>query len=323
MALRAAGRRVSVWLPSGRAHPDESADRRFSDADSALDEAYAIHQACGATVIFFGLSTDCRTAQRQVDICASTGGILLWERPGCAITSVADGLANIGELLRVWTLNRLYVAAIESLCPKAEVHSVPAVVPDCYFGQDRRRSMPSKPIYGAVAIGRALPAKNVLALAEVWHAEIGPTIRSGLTILGGDHPAAVEYGRALSRLTSQSLWLNREEIGSSEERSSRLRTARLAIFPATRDHMPQALAEAMALGLPIVATGIDAHRVELHHEIDAILVPAQDLGPLRLAVEHLWGDADLARRLGEAARTAARNRFAVGPAGACLSRLVD
>ncbi|MCC7106551.1 MAG: glycosyltransferase family 4 protein [Chloroflexi bacterium] len=60
---------------------------------------------------------------------------------------------------------------------------------------------------------------------------------------------------------------------------------------------PLKVFEYMAAGLPIVASDLPALRDVLHHEVNALLVPPDDVGALGLAIERLLRDRGLAERL--------------------------
>ncbi|MBX5473681.1 MAG: glycosyltransferase family 4 protein, partial [Thermoleophilia bacterium] len=61
------------------------------------------------------------------------------------------------------------------------------------------------------------------------------------------------------------------------------------------------LLEAMAAGIPVVASAIDGYRAVLPEEAGR-LVPPGDAAALATALADLLGDAELRRRMGEAGR---------------------
>ena len=66
--------------------------------------------------------------------------------------------------------------------------------------------------------------------------------------------------------------------------------------------VPQALVQAMLTGLACVTTHAGSIAELAEHEATALVVPPQDAGSLRAAIERLARDPALRRRLGEAAR---------------------
>jgi glycosyltransferase involved in cell wall biosynthesis len=67
--------------------------------------------------------------------------------------------------------------------------------------------------------------------------------------------------------------------------------------------------EAAATGLPIVATDIRGCRQVVEHEVTGLLVPARTSEPLAAAMDRMVADADLRRRMGDAAREKASREF--------------
>ncbi len=65
--------------------------------------------------------------------------------------------------------------------------------------------------------------------------------------------------------------------------------------------LPVAVMEALAIGLPIVATDVGGVGEELHDDVDALLVPPRDPVMLATAIERVVTDPDLRTRLGAAA----------------------
>jgi glycosyltransferase involved in cell wall biosynthesis len=74
--------------------------------------------------------------------------------------------------------------------------------------------------------------------------------------------------------------------------------------------------EAMASGLPIVATDVGGNRELIEDGVSGRLVAAADAGALAAAIGGIADDVEMARRLGDAARRAAVARFS-------LDRMVD
>jgi len=75
--------------------------------------------------------------------------------------------------------------------------------------------------------------------------------------------------------------------------------------------LPVAIMEALALGLPVVATNVGGVGEELHDDVDALLVPPRDAKALADAIERVVTDESLRRRLADASRRRAAE-FDVG-----------
>ena len=72
------------------------------------------------------------------------------------------------------------------------------------------------------------------------------------------------------------------------------------VFPSAKEGFGLAILEAMATGLPAVASDIPVFREHLHHGEGVLLVPAGDPDALADAMRHLVTDAELRQQLGHA-----------------------
>jgi len=85
--------------------------------------------------------------------------------------------------------------------------------------------------------------------------------------------------------------------------------AAVVVCPSHREGYGVAAREAMAYGRPVVATAVGGLLDAVEDGVTGLCVPPRDPTALRAAIEALLIDADLRRRLGAAARDAARERF--------------
>jgi glycosyltransferase involved in cell wall biosynthesis len=73
-------------------------------------------------------------------------------------------------------------------------------------------------------------------------------------------------------------------------------------FPTWREGFPNVVLEAMAAGLPLVATPVGAIPDVVREGDEALLVPARDPDALAAALQRLVSDAALRRAMGARAR---------------------
>ena len=73
--------------------------------------------------------------------------------------------------------------------------------------------------------------------------------------------------------------------------------------------VPQALVQAMLTGLPCVTTLAGSIAELARHGKTALVVPAQEVAPLRDAIQRLLSDVELRKKLGEAARKHCEAKF--------------
>lgn len=92
-----------------------------------------------------------------------------------------------------------------------------------------------------------------------------------------------------------------------------LRAAAAFVLPSRYEGFPNSLLEAMALGVPCVATRCPTGPEEIvTDDVDGLLVPVEDPGALAAAIDRLLGDPELRERLGRAARERVRAYDAPG-----------
>jgi glycosyltransferase involved in cell wall biosynthesis len=94
------------------------------------------------------------------------------------------------------------------------------------------------------------------------------------------------------------------------------------VHPAIAEGMPYAVVEAMAAGLPVVATDVGGTRELIEHGISGFVVPPADHEALAASVLSLLKDPEGARRFGVAARERIRVHFPESNLGEAEERLI-
>lgn len=98
-------------------------------------------------------------------------------------------------------------------------------------------------------------------------------------------------------------------LGHREDVQEILAAADLFAFPSLYEGLPGAVIEAMALGLPIVASDIDPVRETVEEGRNALLVKPASPNELALAIERLLGDPRTAQAFGRRGREIFDERF--------------
>ena len=183
---------------------------------------------------------------------------------------------------------RLVVCASEALADSARGLGVQdvRVVPNGVSFPDEVGE-PSDPPH-VLFVGRLSEEKGILELLAATKG-----IRR---ILVGDGPLRDAVSDAAG-------FVPHDSLGPFFERAS------VVVCPSRREGYGVVAREAMAYGRPVVASAVGGLVDAVDDGITGLLVPPRDVAALRMAIEHLLEDAGLRRRLGEAARARARERF--------------
>jgi glycosyltransferase involved in cell wall biosynthesis len=142
-------------------------------------------------------------------------------------------------------------------------------------------------------VGRMSPEKNVELLVRAVAGLSGVTLR-----LIGDGPQRPAVVRLAQTLGVPVEWTGAIPHGQV---ARHLQAAALFVFPSAHEGCPKAPLEAMACGVPVIASDIPAHRRIIEPEVSGLLAPP-DAHRLRAGIERLLADGALAQRLGAAGR---------------------
>jgi glycosyltransferase involved in cell wall biosynthesis len=136
-----------------------------------------------------------------------------------------------------------------------------------------------------------------------------------LEMLGADPDAAVgePAERDRIRYTVHDLGLkDRVQLRGALEPAhvaQRLRGSDVLLVPSLEEGIPNAAMEAMASGIPVVATDCGGVSEAITDGVEGLLVPTRDATAMAHALETLWREPALRARMGEAARRTATSRF--------------
>ena len=96
---------------------------------------------------------------------------------------------------------------------------------------------------------------------------------------------------------------------SAEQLKKQYAEANLFLFPSRHEGMPNAVLEAMASGLPVVATNIAGNEELVVNGETGVLVPVEDVAALREALRPFLRDAGMREKMGSAARPRVKKLF--------------
>jgi glycosyltransferase involved in cell wall biosynthesis len=227
-------------------------------------------------------------------------------------------LANSGELR-----DELYAAGF----PLDRIIRIPNGVDVEHFrpgggGIEDRQSLglPEGPLL--LFVGRLDPQKGLHTLLDALHPllRVWPTLH--LVLLGAG-PLHGEVEARVARTGLADRILLRGLVGDVVPY---LRVADIFVLPSLAEGMPNALLEAMATGLPCVASAIGGCRDVITDRQTGLLVPPRDTAALQGALQELLQSPALRERLGAAARRDAVARFGleemVGRYEACYRAVI-
>jgi glycosyltransferase involved in cell wall biosynthesis len=191
----------------------------------------------------------------------------------------------------------------------------PAV--DTDFFRPRPPSAASGPGLALVSVGQLRWLKGyeyvLLAVAELARADV-PVV---LDLVGGDLPpdSVREHERERILTTITDLGLEEKvrlhgEIGPAAVRD-RMQAADVFLHLSLTEGLPNVILEAMACGLPVVATDVGGTREAVRDGTEGILLPPRDPIAAAAALDRLWRNAGLRARMGAAGRARVEADFSL------------
>ncbi|MEK6276634.1 MAG: glycosyltransferase family 4 protein [Actinomycetota bacterium] len=186
---------------------------------------------------------------------------------------------------------------------------------DVEFFEPPAHRIPTEHGFSIVSVGWLRWLKGheyaVLMIAEL--ARRG--IPASLDVLGGDPTADTleQSQRARILHTARDLGVSdRVRLHGNVEPAevrAHLQRAHAFLHASLSEGLPNVILEAMACGLPVVATDVGGTREAVRHGIDGFLAPPRDPGFAAAALGALWRDPDLRERMGRAARARVEAEF--------------
>jgi len=115
-----------------------------------------------------------------------------------------------------------------------------------------------------------------------------------------------DFGRGFFERIEKYPWCSFEGMKGREELREAFRTASLLVLPSLEDNCPMSVLEAMASGVPVVASNVGGVPDLIRHEENGLLVNPNDLNSMRDAVNRMLTNPELANRLAAQAHLDAR-----------------
>lgn len=184
---------------------------------------------------------------------------------------------------------------VKSGYDRVQIHDIPNGVPVPELPWSRREGWQDAP--RAVFVGRLAPEKRLGTLIRAWPMVRGEFPRARLALIGEgpERPALEALVRDHGLEDSVGL------PGAAADPAPASRASDLFVLPSAEEGMSIALLEAMALGMPLVASDIEGNRGLIADGEHGRLAPSDPAGLARIIVEQ-WHDFDRAVAMGRAAR---------------------
>lgn len=307
------GRRDIVYLPTHRTGPGRVKAHLFARALLATLGLLArgevgllhIHVAINASFwrkyVFFLLGYLCRV---PVALHLHAGRYPDYYRTQCG---------PLARLAMRFAFDRAQAVIVVSAALQAWVRTVsaqrhvpvlhnPVLLPSREPGLEQRPRAPATLVF----LGHIDAAKGCHDLLHAMRSIVAAVPETRLMLCGdGQRDEAIALAAALGLENSIELpgWVD------ARERAALLDMATVFILPSHAEGLPMSLLEAMAHGVPVIATAVGGIPEAVRDGVEGLLVAPGDTAALARAVLDLLGDPDARTRLGAAARERARSEF--------------
>jgi glycosyltransferase involved in cell wall biosynthesis len=179
-------------------------------------------------------------------------------------------------------------------------------LPDPAGGEQLRRELAAEDSYLLVIAARLHPEKGYEHLFRALPAVRASVDRPVVLAVAGTGPFEAEFKRQVAELGCE-----REVrfLGFREDASRLMAEADLVVLPSVAEAFGIALAEALYVGTPVVATRVGGIPEIVDEGVDGVLVPPADSQALAEAIAALLNDPERRAQLAGAGREKVTSRF--------------
>ena len=172
-----------------------------------------------------------------------------------------------------------------------------------------------------VTAGRISPQKGIDVLAAATARLVKEIPDVQIRVYGAPQPGWERYDAQLrQQVTDLGLEGTFQLDGFVEDPARHWASASVYAQPSRHEGLPLAVVEAMAVGLPVVATNVGGLPEIVEHGTTGLLVPPDDPEALASAVADLLRDREQGRRMGAAGRERVARRYNLA---AMVDRLLE
>ena len=100
-------------------------------------------------------------------------------------------------------------------------------------------------------------------------------------------------------------------VGNVKDTAKYLQASDVFVLASDKENQSNALIEAMACGLPVIATAVGGNKEIIQHDVNGILVPNSSAHDLSQAIERILSNDKMSARLGISARKSVIERYSI------------
>jgi glycosyltransferase involved in cell wall biosynthesis len=232
-------------------------------------------------------------------------------RRATAFVAISKSIEH--ELREGWysgTMRSSRLAEVFQRTPKEpRIQAIPNGVPVPELVWQRRTNWQAAP--HAIFVGRLAPEKGLDTLINAWPSVRAKYLNARLILIGEGplRPMLEASAKALGMTVGPGQPI--EMPGTTANPSEALRGADLFILPSREEGMSIALLEAMALGIPVVASSIAGNRRLISDFKHGRLAPPDDPEGLARVVIDQWDNFDRAFQMSRTARRRVDQEFSI------------
>jgi glycosyltransferase involved in cell wall biosynthesis len=206
----------------------------------------------------------------------------------------------------------------QGIRPSQKIHRIPNSVDNTLFrpvsASEKREIRNQLDISGKTKLviftGRLVSYKGLPMLLKVWERIRGKHPNAGLVLVGG---GSLDIYNCEAELREYVRTRNFEEsvyfAGEVHNVHAYLQASDIFVFPTEKEAFGISLIEAMACGLPVIATSVGGLKDILEHGKNGWVVRAGDEDDLHQALHGMLSDPVLAESLGKAAWQTVQERY--------------
>lgn len=205
--------------------------------------------------------------------------------------------AVFGRAAKVVVLSPRWEAWVHSVVPRANTQVIPNPAPAVKARREKLADVDPMLLF----LGAIIEKKGVFDLLQAV-AVLGKDYPRLRLVLAGSGPAqaqVIERARALGIASQVEMpgWVD------AAGREAWLAQADVFVLPSHYEGMPMSILEAMAAGLPVIASDVGGIPEMIDQDIEGLLIAPGDVPSLITALERLLRDVALRKKMGLAAQT--------------------